>query len=241
MLKRLGLTLALIPSLAYAGDNAIDFVNFDNQSQFKSFAEDLTGQLAFKTIEPAEPLGTIGFDFGISYNRSSVDKNNFARVSNNAKDQSHAITLHANKGLPFGIDLGVAYHVEPLGNISTLGGKLSYAILEGGVASPALTVTGSYTQTTDLKTLDYQSYGLDLGVSKGFVNVTPFASVGLVNGEINAQGTNLGSAGNLESESVSMMKLAAGFNVNLLLMDLTFAVNQIGEVPTYSLKAGYRF
>lgn len=241
MLKKFAFSLAFLPIVSFAGQNNIDFVNFDSQSQFKDFAKDLTGGLAMKTLEPAEPLGLVGFDIGLSYNLSSQKYKLMDHVSSNGKDSYEAVSVHATKGLPLGIDIGLTYSKLPGSNMETWGGKLSYAIIEGGALYPALGISGNYVQTSGLDEIDFTSYSAELNVSKGFAMFTPYAAVGMVNGEVKANATNQGAAGNLSKESVSMTKLAAGVNVNLLFMDVLVAYNQIGEVPTYSLKAGFRF
>lgn len=240
MLKKLLGICALLPAVTFAADNEIKFLNFNSQAEFNEFAEDLTGGLAYKTLEPAEPLGLIGFDLGISYNMSTLKYKHMDKVSANPRDNLDAISLHAVKGLPLGIDFGLTYTTLPLSNLSTWSGKLSYALVEGGTLYPAIGISGNYTQTTGDQAVSFNSYGAELGISKGFANLTPFAAVGMINGEVTPEETNLGSA-SLSKKSVSMMKYAAGLNINLLIMDVMIAYNQIGEVPTYTLKAGYRF
>ncbi|MBN2866856.1 MAG: hypothetical protein JXK16_12675 [Thiotrichales bacterium] len=245
MFKKLAILAALAPIGAQAAlENNMDFLSFSSQAQFKNFAEDLTGSLAQKTLIPAEPLGTIGFDLGVSYSMSSLKNKQMGAVSLQPKDTMNMVALHAVKGLPFGIDLGVDL-ANGINNITTVGGSLSYAILDGGMAYPALSVKGFYNQSYDAKAVDFSSYGAELGLSKGFANITPFASVGLVNGEVKAASSAIydpfATLNPVKSESVSMMKYAVGVNVNLLVMDILVGYNQIGEVPSYSLKAGFRF
>ncbi|QBZ82016.1 hypothetical protein GHNINEIG_00040 [Hydrogenovibrio crunogenus] len=242
MLKKLCFIGFIFPALVSAGTNNIDYLNFESQSQFKEFAKDLTGALSVKTLEPAEPLGVSGFDIGISYNLSQFKYDHMDRVSNNGKSSLDTFTIHAVKGLPFGVDFGINYTKSPGSNIETWGGKLSYALIEGGALYPAIGISGNYAQTSGIDALKFNSFGAEVGVSKGFANFTPYAAVGMVNGETQPEELNLGLAGsNLKNESVSMAKFAVGVNINLLLMDVLVGYNQIGEVGTYSLKAGYRF
>lgn len=233
--------LFCLPLSAYAGKNAIDHLNFSSQDQFKQFSQDLTGALAYKTLRPAEPLGLVGFDVGASINVSQLKNKQMGAVSSNAGSSIDAISLHAVKGLPLGIDLGVDYTSVPGSNIETWGGNLSWAFIEGGTATPAIGLTGHYTQTSGLDALDYKSYGLDVGISKGILNMTPFASIGMINSEIKPLVNNQTAGVLLQKVNTTSTKLAAGVNINLLFMDVMVAYNQIGDVGTYSLKAGYRF
>lgn len=242
MLKKTLPFLLAIPSVGFASGAKIDFLNFDSQTQFQDFAKDLTGALSTKTLEPAEPLGLPGFDIGISYNMSNLKNDSMDHVSNNGGKSIDTITLHAVKGLPSDLNFGLDYSQALNSNIQVWGAKLSYALIEGGTLYPAVNISANYTQTTGIDALTFNGYGAEVGVSKGFANFTPYASLGMVTGNVKAREDNTGAAGpDLQDETVSMPKAAIGVNINLLVMDVLVAFNQIGEVSTYSIKAGYRF
>lgn len=241
MLKKLLPLLCLLPLNVYA-DNKVSTLNFDTQTEFNKFTKDFTGALGYKTLIPAEPLGISGFDLGASYTNSGLKYKLMDKVTTDGKGSFDTISLHAVKGLPWGIDFGLDYSAVMNSNIETWGGKLSYALIEGGTLYPSVSINGNYTQTSGLSAVDFKSMGAEIGVSKGFANLTPFASVGMTNGQLKPLIDNTGLAGvKLDSESVSMMKYAIGVNVNLLAMDVLVGYNQIGDVPSYSLKAGFRF
>lgn len=242
MLKKLIPLLCLLPLTVHAGNNQVDLLNFDKQSEFKNFAKDFTGALGYKTLTPAEPLGVSGFDIGASYTNSGLNYKLMDKVTTEGNGSFDTISLHAVKGLPWGIDFGLDYSSVMNSNIETWGGKLSYALIEGGALYPSVSINGNYTQTSGLSAVDFKSMGAEIGVSKGFANLTPYAALGMTNGELKSLIDNTGGAGvKLNSESVSMMKYAIGVNINLLTMDVLVGYNQIGEVPSYSLKAGFRF
>ncbi|WP_024852219.1 hypothetical protein [Hydrogenovibrio kuenenii] len=234
-------TFVCLSSSVFAAKNNINYLNFSSQDQFKHFSTDLTGVLAYKSLRPTEPLGLIGFDIGISGNSSSLKYKDMGSVSSNSANSIDTVTLHAVKGLPLGIDVGVDYMTTPNSNLSTWSGNMSWAFFDGGILSPSIGINGHYTQTSGISALDYKSYGMDLGVSKGILNMTPFASVGIVNSEVKPLITNQVSGVSLQKVTSTMTKIAAGVNINLLFMDVLVAYNQIGDVPTYSIKAGYRF
>ena len=235
-------SLLLLFSLnAFAGKNNIDYLNFSSQSQFKDFSSDLSGALGYKTLRPAEPLGLTGFDIGISANVSQLKHKQMGAVSNNANSSMDGVTLHLAKGMPLGLDIGVDYTTFPNSNLSTWSTNLNWAILEGSTVSPALGINGHYTQSNGISALDYKSYGLDFGVSKGLANLTPYASVGMIQSEVNPRENNRVSGVTLKKVNSTLAKLAVGVNINLAFMDVLVAYNQIGDVPTYSIKAGYRF
>jgi hypothetical protein len=240
MLKKLLIISTFLPSIALAGTNNIEFLNFSSQAQFKNFSTDLTGALGYKTLTPAEPLGITGFSIGAAYTQSNLNYKLMNKVSSHPSGNISGVSLHALKGLPLGIDLGVDYMTVPNSNITTLGGTLSYALIEGGTAYPAIGLKASYNQTQGIKALDASSYGAELGISKGFANFTPYAALGMVNGEITPH--NQYSTGvQLRKTTSSLVKYAVGVNINLFLMDVLVGYNQIGDVSNYTAKIGYRF
>ncbi len=107
---------------------------------------------------------------------------------------------------------------------------------------PAVNISANYTQTTGIDALTFNGYGAG---SRGFQRLCqfhPLCLLGMVTGNVKAREDNTGAAGpDLQDETVSMPKAAIGVNINLLVMDVLVAFNQIGEVSTYSIKAGYRF
>ncbi len=234
MLKKALMIALLTPTIAMAG--AVDDFKANLQAEFDEVSKDVIGSMSHKTLIPAEPLGLIGFDLGFSFNK--------ADLNSILKDETYSglsaldsVGLHANKGLPFGIDVGLNYAQSAL--LSTLNGTLSYAILDGGIAYPAVSVKGSYTSTLDSELVEFTSYGADLGISKGFAMITPFASVGMVNGEVK---TKKGAISGFENDfSESTMRYAVGANINIFVGDLLLAYNQVGEVSNMTAKLGFRF
>jgi hypothetical protein len=51
--------------------------------------------------------------------------------------------LHVHKGLPFGIDVGAMYSAVPNTNIKLMGAEVRYALVEGGIATPAVGLRAS--------------------------------------------------------------------------------------------------
>lgn len=233
--------ILFFPLSALAGNNNIDYLDFSSQEAFKQFSADLTGALAYKSLRPTESLGLTGFDIGVSASNSSLKYKQMSSVSSNSGNAINAFTFHAAKGLPLGIDIGINYMTLPGSNLSSWGGNVNWSFFDGSVIFPAMGFNGHYTQTNGINALDYKSYGLDFAISKGFMNVTPFASVGRVQSEVKAIENNRVTGVNLQKVNTGQTKYAIGININVLVMDITAAYNVIGDVPTYSLKAGYRF
>jgi hypothetical protein len=235
MFKKTALIITIIsPTITNAGVIG-DFKN-NLQAEFDEAAKDVIGSMSHRTLIPAEPLGIIGFDLGISANRANLNSI-LKDIDSAGVSALDSVSLHANKGLPLGFDVGVNYSVSAL--LSTLNATVNYAILDGGMATPAVAIKGSYTTTADSEVIDFSSYGVDLGVSKGFSMLTPFASLGMVNGSVKTKSGAI--QGFNSSYSETTLRYAIGANVNIFIGDLLLAYNKVGEVPNISAKLGFRF
>src|SRR5258706_4581583 len=178
-----------------------------NQSDFQAFPEDWDAALSYKPLTPTAPLGITGFDVGIAVTDTKLQ--NSAVFAKAGADISNAAvpSLRVNKGLPFGIDVGVMAGAVPGTNIKLYGGELRYAIVSGGVAMPAIGVRGSYTKLTGVDQLDFDTKGLDLSISKSFLMFTPYARGGTGSGSRTPNGLPT-----LSNESLSLSKGFFGIN-----------------------------
>jgi hypothetical protein len=141
-----------------------------------------------------------------------------------------------NKGLPFGIDVGVMAGAVPATNIKLYGGELRYAIVSGGVAMPAIGIRGSYTKLTGVDQLDFDTKGVDLSISKGFLMFTPYGGIGKVWASSTPNGIPA-----LSKESFSLNKVFVGANLNFGLTNLAFEGDRTGKASSYGAKLGFRF
>jgi len=144
--------------------------------------------------------------------------------------------LHVYKGLPLNFDIGAFYSSVPTTNIKFYGGELRYAILEGGVALPAVGIRGAVTKLSGVSLLSLSTKSLDVSISKGFAMFTPYAGVGTVW----VDSTPDSSTG-LTKESFRQNKIFVGGNLNLGLMNLALEYDKTGSAPSYSAKLGFRF
>jgi hypothetical protein len=244
-MKQIVLMLGLLSSLSAQAANSIDYLNFSSQEKFSDFAKDLTLALDHKPMVPAEPLGVTGFDIGVAisntkFSNSSLNNVDLVPVANALQ----MLNVQAHKGLPMGFDVGAAYSVGVGGNISTLAYEVSYAILDGSVALPAVAVKYTATSLDGVSVLSYKSSAFEIGVSKGFAILTPYAGIGLVSSTVDTDGSNVGA--NLSKLTLSKVtadatKTYIGVNVNLTAFDLLLDVTNIGDASTTSFKLGFRF
>lgn len=235
------LKLALLAALLAASPawaQEIDRLQVINQAEFRLLSGDLGAAFSYHAQIPAEPLGITGFDLGVGVTAAKLE--NVAilqRVSSDNVDATlYVPTIRAHKGLPAGFDIGLTYASIPGSNIRYTGGELRYAILKGGVASPALGIRGSFTRLGGVDQLALSTRGLDVSISKGFAFITPYAGLGRVWVESDPHGT----AG-LRKEEFSLSKAFVGVGMNFALLNLNLQGDKTGGVTSYSLKLGLRF
>lgn len=211
----------------------IDLANFTVQPEFKAFSEDMGAALSYKAIIPAEPLGITGFDIGLE--ATSTKMRNLAQATGSSQTNLIVPKLHLHKGLPFNFDIGAFYSSAPATNIKFYGGELRYAILEGGVAAPAVAIRGSMTKLTGIEQLALSTRGLDISISKGIAMFTPYAGVG----RVWVTSTPNGVPG-LSEETFQQGKVFVGGNLNLG-ANLAVEYDKTGSTQSYSVKLGIRF
>lgn len=227
-----------LASPAYAADD-IDNLSALIQTQFKSLSQDLGAALSYKPVSPAEPLGLTGFDIGLEITGTELKHSDVwktATTSNSAPSTLPVPKLHLIKGLPLNIDVGVVYTSVPSTNIKLLGGELRYAILEGGVATPAVAVRGTMTKLSGVDQLDFSTKGLEVSISKGFAMLTPYAGIGEIWVDSKPDATT-----GLKDESFQQTKYYAGANINFALLNLALEYDNTDSVNSYSAKLGWRF
>ncbi len=211
------------------------------QSEFHDLSEQIGLALAYRPVAPAAPLGLLGFDIGVEFMAVDIDESETFWTKVNSDLPSYLLfpKLHAQKGLPFGIDVGLVYTQIPSSNIVMYGGEVKWAILKGTVATPALALRGSYTTLSGVDTLDVSTYGADLSVSKGFGPFTPYAGIGQI--AINTSSSALSSAGPvLQDESISATHGFIGAKISLLMLSFV-AEADFAAVQAYSFRINLSF
>ncbi len=228
---------ALGLSTAVVADNNFNNLRLLSQQQFKTLTENLGAAASYKALTPAEPLGTLGFDLGLELTTTEIDEAIFDLASAGGWSLSSLPVpkLHAHKGLPLGIDVGAFYTSVPDTDIKLFGAELRYALLKGGIASPAVALRGTYSKLAGVDELDLQTAGIEASISKGFVMLTPYAGIGRIFTSSEAVGVT-----NLNKEDIEQGKLYAGVNINLG-VNLVLELDRTGDYTTYSVKLGYRF
>ena len=238
--------LALAVSPAMAAD--ISFIRGIGQGEFKDLSKEAGAALGYRNMSPAAPLGITGFDIGGEVSAISIDNNSShwnAAFRNDAPSYLIIPRLRVRKGLPFGIDVGAMYSYVPDSNIKLYGAELSKAILEGGVAMPALGIRATYTKLNGLDELDMQTIGVDASLSKGFAIITPYIGGGWLwidskpRGALRA-GTLPGGVP-LDDEKISIPRGFVGMKLTFFPLLSMTAEAEYAERPIYSLKLAVGF
>ena len=238
-LKR-GLVVAFLfaVSLPAAASN-IDNLKALSQSEFRALSEDLGAALSYKPLTPTTPLGITGFDLGLAVTATKIENSALLQRAGAGDHSTLPVpSLRLNKGLPLDIDVGLMVGAVPGTNIRLYGGELRYAIVSGGAALPAIGIRGSYTKLTGVDQLDFNTKGVDVSISKGFLMFTPYAGVGKVWAASTPK--DIPPPG-LSKESFSLNKVFVGFNLNFGLTNLAFEGDRTGKATSYGAKLGFRF
>jgi hypothetical protein len=232
------LALAAIPTRSQASGFQLNSLQNLSQQDLQNLAGDLGAALSYKPLAPAATLGPLGFDLGVAVegtslmNMASVQK----AVSNATPFSTLPVpTIRAIKGLPFNIDIGAEYARVPLSNINLYGAEVKWAALPGNAVLPAVALRADITRMNGVPQLGFESYGVDLSVSKGFVFVTPYAGVGTVRSRTATDGLPL------QQVNLTQSKAFIGVDFNLGLVNLVVEADRTGAISSYGAKFGLRF
>lgn len=234
------LIVFITASLCSAGGNDIKLSSLINQKQFDDLSKEVGLIISYIPLAPAEPLGILGFDIGIEATSVKISSGaSFWKLAVSDRKPPDYILLpkiHVQKGLPFGIDLGVIYAMVPGTNISLYGGEIKWAILKGSIVSPAIAVRGSYTALTGVDDIDASTYGLDASISKGFGPITPYAGVG----EVWIKTGEDSDVVSLDDVSTSATKVFIGTKLKILLLSIMVQAD-FSDVSMYSARVNISF
>lgn len=238
MKRTLVFLLTALASGAAHADIDFDFDNIAlNPEDFESIAEDITAAVTYKALGPAEPLGVLGFAIGgFATYVPTDDKDAWQRLTGEEVDWVGMVGLSAQKGLPFGIDVGASYAAVPGADANLFGAEVRYALLEGSVATPALAVRGSYTKASGIDDFDFDAYGLDVSISKGFGPLTPYAGAGYIWSSYDVDSDFV----TLDDEDVDKSRVFVGLRISALI-GITPEYERIGDRDVFNVRLGLTF
>jgi len=212
------------------------------QGEFNALTKDLGSAIGYRNLAPAAPLGITGFDVAAQVSLAEIDANSGywkQATGNNAPSYITSPSVRVRKGLPLGIDVGAMYTYIADTSIQVYGAEISKALLEGGIATPALGVRATYTRLSGLDDMKLQTAGFDATISKGFLFLTPYAGGGMLWIDGKYKGSTPGVS--LSSESLWQPRGFVGLKLSPLpLVGFTAEVEYAAR-PIYSLKLGVSF
>jgi len=209
------------------------------QGRFNTLVDELGMAMAYAPFSPAETLGVTGFELGTSLSVVDIDQALWNEALSDA-DISAPVSVPRvmlRKGLPYGVDVGASYSSVPDSNVTIIGGELRKALIDGSTAMPAVSVLGHASNLSGVDDLDLSTYGIDLGISKGFAMFTPYGGIG----QVWYEGTeNAGLSLDVRdaSETRSYLGLRVGF---LPFMNLTAQADFTSVVNSYTLRLDLSF
>lgn len=245
MFKRI--SLVLMCTLGWVGStmaDSLDQLGSLSQADFLQLSKNVAAATHYKSMAPPEPLGILGFDVALELSATDLDEALFDAASSGgySLDSFLVPRLHVHKGLPFNLDVGASLTSIPDSDFQILGAEIRYAILGGSVVTPALAIRGTYSLITGVDEADFSSAGVELAISKGFLNFTPYGGVGIIYSESSPNQTpEQQQVLSLADESFDQKKVFVGLNINLGLVNLGFEADATGDYETYSAKVGFRF
>jgi hypothetical protein len=231
----------------WAADNDIQLRGDFGREDFRQLTRQLGFAASYFPLAPAAPLGILGFDIGVEATAVNIsEKSSFwqkAVRDGNAPSYLVIPRLHAQKGLPFNIDVGASYTMIPGTNISLVGGEVKWAVLPGNVALPAVAVRLSGTKLFGGSEVDLETYGVDLSISKGIAFLTPYAGIGQLWINSRTDSATVRSVNGVDfRESENMTKAFVGLKIKPPLMPFSIVGQaDFAVVSAYSLRANFSF
>jgi len=236
---RILLALCALLSAAAHPATAWDIAPDASPEAFHAFNQRFGGDVYHYPRHGAAPLGLIGFDI---YAEASADRGFDSSAAGgviNGSLSGGAMTIGrvgVRKGLPGGIDIGVAYGA-PLGGGSGLklaSADVQWAMVHGGVLSPAVSLRFTGTTTVGGSgSYDLRQEGAEILVSKGFTVLTPYVGAGVVS----SRGRLNRIHGSTLQETDTQGIAYAGLTLSLLIPKITVEIER-AETVQASVRVG---
>lgn len=214
------------------------------QAQWHEFTREVGALSSFKSLAPAQTLGTLKFQIGINYESTPVDQHSLTWINTFVHpdeecplgDQIVIPTLRATIGVSDNMDIGAYWTTAPDANYGMIGGEFKYAFLQEREELPAASVRASVTILTGVSDFDLSIYSIDLLASKRISALTPY--VGLRTSL--SVGTETTSKVNLKTEYVPIAQGYVGITYSLWMIRVAAEYN-VSNVNTLAFGVGVAF
>ncbi|PLX68801.1 MAG: hypothetical protein C0603_06530 [Denitrovibrio sp.] len=238
MKKILVLAMVLLTSIAFAGEFEIQ--PSMTQAQFDSLAKEMGAIVTPTPNSPAEPLKTLGFDIALETSVIDIDDDQayWENAWDNGDPSGMALVsrVHVQKGFPFGLDIGASVSKGHTIPFTAVTGEVKYALLKGTIATPAISVKGSFTKVFGMEDISINTLSAGAYISKGILFLTPYAGIETVY----TMATD-DSGNDFDKVNTNAARGLVGLQISPLpLISINLEVAK-GAVMQYGLKAGIRF
>ncbi len=230
------LLAVLACAAAPAAAGGFDSLDVLGQDEFHALAGDLGAAFSYKGVTPATPLGALGFDIGVEATDTRLEHDSlFARAGGGSQSHLFVPKLHVYKGLPFGFDIGAFVGGASALGASVFGVDARWALVDDGLAAPAVAVRLSGTRTSGMGNLQVSTAAVDLMASKKLTLFTPYLGGGVVRAKASVEGAGL------DDETVDRGRVFAGANLDWLGGNVALEAERMGGATSLSAKLGLRF
>ena len=232
--------LLLFAFLAAAPLRAWEVSGGATPEDFQAFHRRFSSDAYFYPRHAAAPLGLIGFEIyaDATYDEAFDDEPFVATAIDGDLTGGFlsVARVGARKGLPGGIDLGLSYGRALGGDVNLISAEIQYALIKGGLLSPALSIRVTGTRTSGSDVYDLDQYGAEVLLSKGFTVLTPYIGAGVVRSE----GTLDSTLGDTFEDNETRGVLYGGVTLNLLIPKITFEIEKAEDLQG-AVRVGFGF
>jgi hypothetical protein len=224
---------AFASSAACAGD--LNNIGSLTQDEFGQLVRDLGAAFSYKGLQPATPLGGLGFDLGVEVSDTRVENGEVMQRAGGGSSDIVVPKIHFTKGLPARFDIGAFVGGATSVNATVLGAELRYAFLDDTLTTPAVAVRLAGTHTSGMGDLRLYTASVDAMISKRLAVFTPYAGLGSVRVSASPKNTDL------SDETVTRGRGFVGAQFNVIGANLAFEAERMGSNTSLSAKLGIRF
>lgn len=211
------------------------------QAQWATFVREAGAIVSFKSLAPAEPLGSRRFTFGVDYSVSPVDQHDPAWINTFTHpdadcplgDNIKLPQLRATLGVSSTMDVVGFWSAAPQANYGLAGGAFKYAFLRESARVPAAAVTASFTSLTGVPDFNFTDYSVGIAASKRVARFTPYLGIK----ESVATGTETTSKVDLARETIPLTHGFMGVTGSIWKIVLSAEYN-VAAVNTFAVQIG---
>jgi hypothetical protein len=214
-------------------------------AEFAKFSRIFAQGMYATPVEPATSRGLLSFDIGVAVTAVPVDTGasywtHAVRDDFTVSNYVAVPKLVASKGFSVAT-VSASYAKVQDSDVSILGGAIDVPLIKGGIAVPALTIRGAYSQLQGVDNLDAKSMGVEVFLAKGFGPLTPYVAAGRMRADTHAERTGPGPTfapvPPMDHES-DFNRYTVGLRISLMIPKIVVEATQ-AEERSYAAKISF--